>query len=167
MTALRRSIVALVAVFAAVFGLASSASARSATYNDQVSVDGQRFYLDCLNDGAGDIVDVSGTLHRLDHFTWNNSGGFSYTYHYNYQGVTALGEGTGTTYRVVSSGSASQAHRESGVNSGLTTTVNSTFHFVGKGQADDFYTVFRHHETFDANGEKTASPLRYVSAYCR
>src|SRR5262245_66489058 len=53
----------------------------------------------CAADGAGELVDLGGTLHLLFHTTLDGSGGFHTKVHANPQGVSGIGLTTGDVYR--------------------------------------------------------------------
>ena len=49
----------------------------------------------CANGGAGEQVDLSGSLHELFHVTVDDSGAVHVTSHDNPQGINGVGETTG------------------------------------------------------------------------
>ena len=81
--------------------------------------------------GCGDEFEriaLSGTVNFVDEITTNSNGGTTHTIHFNPQGVTGVGEETGTTYR--GTGSTTTTVEFNGNNKQRTETFVNNFNII-------------------------------------
>ena len=133
-----RNLWAALAVVIGAAILASStigpAFAASTTSSSRFNID-IIVFVPCAEGGAGEFVELSGSLHDLFQVTDNGKGKFILHFHDNPQGVVGTGlssgdkyRGTGVTQGIIV------------VGSGVTETFVNNFRIIGQG-ADNNYTV--------------------------
>lgn len=110
----------------------------------------------CAAEGAGELVDLSGTLHLLFHTTLDGSGGFHTRFLANPQGVTGIGLTTGDIYR----GTGMSGEEFNGTVGEEHTRIDN-FRLIGPGPGNNFLMHQTLHTTVNANGVATA----YVSNF--
>lgn len=141
-----------------------SASAINTTINLQVPFN-QTVLVPCANGGAGELVDISGTLHILLHITISNSGRITVKEHFQPQGVSGIGQTTGDTYRATG---VTQQTTTLDDNDGAPfefTFVNN-FRIIGQGPGNNLLVHQTIHLTINANGEITAFQSN-ISSECK
>jgi hypothetical protein len=121
-------------------------------------------FVPCANNGSGESVTLSGSLHDLFHVTFDGSGGLTLKVLDNPQGISGVGETTGATYHAT--GQTQQTFHASGVNSSFSSTYVNVFHIVGTGPGNDFFVREVSHVTVNANGTVTGYVDRF-SVTCR
>ena len=128
------------------------AQATSVTTNSRIPLP-QPFQrlVPCAADGAGEIVDLGGTLHVLFHTTLDPSGGFHSKFHFQPQGVTGVGLTTGDVYQGTG---VNQGHVNGTV--GEESTFVDNFRLIGRGPGNNFLLHETVHMTVNANGVVTA-----------
>jgi len=143
---------------------AASASAITTTTNLQVPLN-LTVLVPCANGGAGEMVDISGTLHVLLHFTMSNSGRITLKEHFQPQGASGIGQTTGDTYRATG---VTQQTMTFDDNDGfpLEVTFVNNFRIIGRGPGNNLLIHQTLHVTFNANGEMTAFQSN-ISTECR
>jgi hypothetical protein len=115
-----------------------------------------------LNPCTGETLDVTGTAQIITHTTIDATGAAHTTFLFDTQGVSAVSQTTGVTYRLVDTVSVPTYDGPlPAVGSAL-----STFRLVGPGPGNDQVLRFQLHFTINANGETTASVLNQVNE-CR
>src|SRR5262249_45797450 len=127
-----------------------SAAQAAVITNQNIPIDISVF-VPCANGGAGEVVDLSGTLHDMFAVTVNGNH-FSAKVHDNPQGITGTGETTGDKYQ----GTGATQQQLSG-NVGEETTFINNFRIVGQGPGNNFLVHENTHVTVNANGVVTAS----------
>lgn len=102
----------------------------------------------CANGGAGDQVDLSGSLHELFHVTVDDSGAVHVTSHDNPQGINGVGETTGAKYQATG---VTEDHENQG-SGGLpvTFTYVNNFRVIGQGPGNNFLFHENMHVTINA-----------------
>jgi hypothetical protein len=110
-------------------------------------------FVDCDNDGIGDLVRVSGNLHIVTHYTVNGNR-ITLKEHFQPMGLKGFGETSGAAYNAT--GVTQQMTSFSLVGPQTTQTFVNRFHFVGTGDAPSFYLKETRHLTFNAKGELTS-----------
>jgi hypothetical protein len=108
---------------------------------------------------TGEAIDITGDLHVITHTTISESGGFHFTSHLNYQGVSGIGRTSGTTYRATDAGS-STFNGSGDVSSANVITNEFTFELISQGPDDNFRIKGLFHTTVDANGQTTSEVTR-------
>ena len=108
-------------------------------------------FVPCAAGGAGELVDLSGTLHVLFSTTLDGSGGFHTYAHFQPQGVIGTGLTTGDQYQGTG---VTQDHFNGTVGSEFTFVDN--FRIIGHGPGNNFLVHETFHVTVNANGEVTA-----------
>lgn len=115
----------------------------------------QRF-VPCAAGGAGELVDLSGTLHVLFHTTLDGRGGFHAKSHFQPQGVTGIGLTTGDVYQ----GTGVTQEQLTGAVGEEYTRIDN-FRLIGVGPDNNLLIHDTLHFTVNANGVVSA----YVSNY--
>lgn len=134
---------------------------RSFTSSTTIPVD-LGVFVPCANDGAGELVVLSGSLHTLTHFTEDGAGGFHAMNEVNPQGISGQGTVTGDTYH-------GTGVTRSSFNAGplpITQTFINNFRIIGPGPGNDLMIHSTFHMTINANGIMTAF-VDNSSAECR
>lgn len=111
-------------------------------------------FLPCALGGAGEFVQISGTVHALIHTTINGNN-FQSTMNFNPQGVIGVGLTTGDKYQ-----GGGVTHIQSGgsfVNGQSTDTFVNIFDFHVPGPGNNFTLHQTFHVTLNADGTATAS----------
>lgn len=108
-------------------------------------------FVPCARGGAGEFVQLSGTLHVLFHTTLDNKGGFHSKYHFQAQGITGKGEITGDKYQ----GTGVTQGTFNGKVGFEATDVNN-FKIIGQGPGNNFLVHSTFHVTVNPKGEVTA-----------
>ena len=115
----------------------------------------------CAAGGAGEYVQLSGTLHNQFVTTLNGSGGFHSKFHSQPQGITGYGETTGDKYQGTG---VTQGTFNGRV--GVQDTFVNNFRIIGQGPGNNFMVHENFHVTINANGEVTALVDNF-SVQCR
>ena len=117
-----------------------------------------------VNPCTGEPLLIEGVSHVVIHETTDASGGRTQIYFGAFTG-SALGQVSGTRYRLVNVQLDNQAHFS--VDGATESTDVLTIHFIALGKLQEsFYSQITHHSTINANGEVTATPL-LVRSECR
>jgi hypothetical protein len=131
--------------------------------NDQVPLV-DTFLVPCAAGGAGELVDVSGTLHAVAHVTISNSGNFISKLNFNAQGATGTGQTTGDTYRA--NGGAGGALTIQGDGLPWRDTFVENISLIGPGPNNNLLLRTTVVITINNNGELTAF-LEKISVECK
>lgn len=151
MTKLSRAAV-LAALVLAVF-TPSSASAQATTSTTNINfpiILGA--WVPCANNGSGELVTLTGSLHAQFHLTLTPGGGFVFKSHANPQGVSGTGAFTGTKYE--GTGVTQSQFGASGLP--FHATFVNNFRLIGQGRGGNLTVHQNFHITVNANGELTA-----------
>ena len=132
---------------------AARASAETATTISYVPTSATAF-VPCANGGAGEIVELSGTLHRVTHVTETGNGTVHIKLHENLQDVSGTGLTTGDTYR-----GAGSFNGEVTLGPGQVRTIENQFLLIGPGPDNNFTVRSLRHLTVNANGEVTVQTV--------
>ena len=152
-----KPVISMLIALAVVLGLigvpgAAPALAKATTFTDNVQVPINIFvFVPCAAGGAGEDVDLSGTLHVLFHITIDDSGGFHSKFHFQPQGVSGTGLTTGDKYQ----GTGVTQDTFNG-KVGFESTFVNNFKIIGHGPADNFLVHNTFHITVNANSTVTA-----------
>jgi hypothetical protein len=142
----------LTVVFSLVLATTAQASASTVTTSSVFPIS-LTVFVPCAAGGAGEFVDLSGNLHDLFHVTLDGSGGFHLDASDNPQGVSGVGETTGTKYqgtgvtRFDFSGTAGGTYVETDVNN---------FRIIGQGPGNNFMVHDNFHITVNPDGTVTS-----------
>jgi hypothetical protein len=134
-----------------------SAKATTFTSNEKQPVD-EIIFVPCANNGAGEIVKLTGTIHILIHTTVNGNN-FNTKYHFQPQGISGVGQTTGIKYH--GSGVTQDEIKGSLKNEKYMDTYINNFKIVGDGVNYKIHNNM--HITVNANGETTASVDNFSS----
>jgi hypothetical protein len=121
-------------------------------------------FVPCADGGAGEYVELTGSLNFVFHSTFDKSGGAHLQLRSNLQAVSGVGMTTGAKYRAsdsevfVYNGDLSDAP--------FTTTTISSFNIIGQGKGNNFVLHEAAHFTISANGDTTAQH-DYFSVDCK
>jgi hypothetical protein len=119
-------------------------------------------FVPCALDGAGEVVQLSGNLHTLFHFTDDGAGGFHAMNESNPQGISGTGLTSGDKYQ-------GTGVTRSNFNAGaipFNQTFINNFRIIGEGPGNNLLIHHNFHITVNANGELTALVDNF-SAECR
>jgi hypothetical protein len=129
----------------------TSFAAVTTTDNERFLID-QPVFVDCANGGAGEFVILQGSLHTLFHTTFSQSGLVMIKTQSQPQGVSGVGQVTGTKYQ------------GTGVTQDIFTarigneeTFVNNFRVIGQGKGNNFTVHEDLHLTVNPNGTLTAS----------
>jgi len=117
-----------------------------------------------MNEGCGDVMFVSGTLHILTHVTLNASGGLTMKQHHQGQGVTGVGMVSGAQYQTT--GVTQFTATDNGPGPQFEFTYIDNFHMISTGTTPNFDVHVTIHTTINNNGEVTAT-VENESIECR
>jgi hypothetical protein len=143
--------------------LPANASASTSTTISTVQINQSTFAL-CANGGAGEVINISGTMSSLFHITIDDSGGtHSVLKEDNLRGVQGIGEITGNKYQLIRANTQTFE-----VNSGglpITVTFESNFKLISHGSDSDNLAHILRHITINENGTVTTE-IEKISAVC-
>jgi hypothetical protein len=136
-----------VAMLATVVGPAHAEVVVNDTANIEVST-----FVSCAAGGAGEVVNLSGPLHTLIsfNFTGNRVSGY---FHFQPQGISGVGETTGTVYQ--GTGVTRESFNFSLQNGQFNVTFVNNFRIIGHGPGNNFLVHENLHFTFNADGTLT------------
>jgi hypothetical protein len=125
----------------------------------------QLAFVPCANNGAGELVLISGTLHVLLHQTISDAGHAQFKFHFQPQGASGVGLTTGDTYRATG---VTQQTVTVDLTDGapFTQTFINNFRIIGQGRDNNLLVHQTIHFTVNANGEPTAAVVN-TSVECR
>lgn len=109
-------------------------------------------FIPCAADGAGEFVELSGTLHALFHVTLDASGGAHVKTHFQPQGIKGIGLTTGDKYQ-----GTGVTQDQFNARVGETFTYINNFRIIGQGPRNNLLIHETVHVTVNANGTVTAS----------
>jgi hypothetical protein len=157
-----RTFATLLAVTAiALVGAAGAgAQAMTVTTNEQIPF-ATVVLVPCANDGAGELVELSGTLHVLSHVTIDAQGGLHVKQHAQPQGISGIGLTTGDSYR-----GTGVTQSEFNATAAEEQTFINNFRIIGQGPDNNFLVHSTFHVTVNANGEVT-TVVDNFSVECR
>ena len=143
-TWIRSSAIAALATTAALVVPAHAAT----VLNEFIPVEDTAF-LPCLNGGAGETVDIQGTTHVV---VIEEVIGSMRTarFFFNYQGVSGVGQITGTHYVVIAKNSA--IVKTSLLHENVSATFTETLNFLGTGPDNKFFSQAQFHITVRPDG---------------
>ena len=131
-------------------------------FTDNVSFPiNQLVFIPCANGGAGEFVIISGSLHALFHVTFNDAGHATLTSHFNPQGISGVGQSTGSKYR-----GTGVTRSDTTARIGFQTTTINNFRIIGQGPGNNFLVHENFHFTINANGSLTAF-FDHFNAECK
>lgn len=159
---MKRTIALVFATAAAALSGAVSASAQATTVTTNERVPIAVFaFVPCANDGAGELVVVTGTLHVLTHVTIDDQGGLHVRQHFQPQGVSGTGLTTGDKYQ-----GTGVTQTEFNATAGIEQTSVNNFRIVGQGPDNNLLIHSNVHVTVTPNGDVT-SVVENSSVECR
>jgi hypothetical protein len=120
-------------------------------------------FVPCANGGAGEVVELTGTLHVLTTLTTTGNN-VSAVIHFQQQGVSGVGLTTGDRYRAT--GVSSDHFTGSLVNNLFTATLAESFQIIGQGPGNNFQYHGIFNLTINANDELTVLHDR-ISFQCK
>lgn len=117
----------------------------------------------CANNGNGEDVTLTGTLHDVFHITLNGNK-LQIKAHDNPQGISGIGSVTGAKYQAT--GETQQQFGGSLKNGQYEVTYTNNFRMIGQGPGNNFLVHENTHLIVNANGTVTAS-LDNLSIECK
>jgi hypothetical protein len=150
-TKLAKVATCLVAVMAIVIAIATANAA--VQVNDITNIN-LSVFVPCAVGGAGEVVDLTGSLHTLVSFTMNDNNVSGY-FHDQPQGVSGTGETTGDKYQAT--GVTEESFKTSLQNGQANLTFVNNFRIIGPGPGNNFLVHENLHLNFNADGTLTVS----------
>jgi len=149
-------------VLAAVAAVAlATANLAQAAVSSNVSVPlATSTFVPCANGGAGEVVNLTGSLHILATVTFDSAGGVHGTLLFNPQNVSGVGSVSGAGYR----GTGETLSTFSG-NVGAVSSLVNNFRIIGAGGAASLQVHENIAVVVNANGTVTTS-IDHVSVTC-
>jgi hypothetical protein len=151
--------VAVLAAAAAVGLMTANLAQAAVSSNGSVPLATSTF-VPCANGGAGEVVNLTGSLHILATVTVDSAGGTHGTLLFNPQGVSGVGSVSGAGYR----GTGQTVSTFSG-KVGVVSTLVNNFRIVGSGGAPSLQVHENVVLVVNANGALTAS-VDHLSVTC-
>lgn len=118
-------------------------------------------FIPCAAGGAGELVELTGSLHDVFHVTFTSSGAFRLSFSDNPQGITGTGLTTGDKYQ-----GTGITRDNFGGRLGFEETFVNNFRIIGQGSGNNFLIHENFHITVNANGTVTSFHDNF-SAECR
>jgi hypothetical protein len=143
--------VAAVTLGALIAAAQTGASATPFTQSTRFPID-IFVFVPCANGGAGEDIELSGTLHDLFHVASDGAGGFHVRTLDNPQGVSGTGLTTGVKYQ-----GTGVTQDQFNAKAGFEETFVNNFRIIGQGPGNNLLVHDNFHVTLNANGEITAS----------
>jgi hypothetical protein len=138
-------------------GSNTPALAKADTYTDnQMYPVDMTVWVPCAVGGAGESVQLSGTMHSLYHYTIDANGGVHIKWHNQPQNLTGVGLTTGDKYQ-----GTGVTQDVGNTKVGETYTYVNNFRMIGQGPGNNYLVHETYHITINANGELTASVDNY------
>ncbi len=159
---MKKNIVTMLFVFAALALFTVPADAAKQV-NDVTDID-LAVFVPCADGGAGELVDLSGRLHTMIHFTINGNN-VSGVGHFQPQGISGTGETTGDKYQATGM-TKDSSFKLSFQNGQANQTFVNNFRIIGQGPGNNLLVHEVAHITFNANGTVTVSYDNF-SAECK
>jgi hypothetical protein len=119
--------------------------------NDKTNVN-LTIFVPCAAGGAGEIVDLSGSLHTLISFTINGNNVSGY-FHFQPQGISGTGETTGANYQ--GTGVTEESFKNSLQNGQANLTSINNFRIIGQGPGNNYLVHETLHVSVNADGAVT------------
>ena len=119
-------------------------------------------FVPCANGGAGEDVQLSGTLHIVDHVTLSENGVHA-KIHFQPQGISGVGLTTGDSYQATG---VTQEQFSSNLGATFTTTFVNNFKIIGAGPDNNFLLHENVHVTIAPDGTVTTEVDNF-SVECR
>jgi hypothetical protein len=148
---MKRNIVTALFMFAALALFTVPADAAKQV-NDVTDID-LAVFVPCADGGVGELVDLSGRLHTMIHFTINGNN-VSGVGHFQPQGISGTGETTGDKYQATGV-TKDSSFKLSFQNGQANQTFVNNFRIIGQGPGNNFLVHEVAHITFNANGTVT------------
>ena len=146
-TTMSRMMICLAAVLTMLVIPANAAVQVSDTTEISLSV-----FIPCAAGGAGEVVDLSGPLHTLVSSTINGNDISGY-FHFQPQGISGIGESTGTKYHAT--GVTSESFKNSVQNGQANLAFVNNFRIIGQGPNNNYLVHETMHVTINADGSAT------------
>ena len=116
----------------------------------------------CANGGAGELVDITGTLHVVQHGTVADNGSHGGFAHSQLQWAKGVGQSTGDVYQT---GGVTQIVEFDALGPQMITTTADNVLLIGPGPGNNRRVHMTIHLTVNANGEVTAD-VNIVEVTC-
>jgi hypothetical protein len=143
--------------------LPAYAAASTSTTRSTVTIDNQSTFALCGNGGAGELIDLSGTMSSLFHLTIDDSGGTHLVLQEANLRLQGIGEITGNKYQFIR-----VSTQTFEVNSGslpITATFESNFKVISQGSDSDDLAHILSRSTINENGIITTE-IEKISVVC-
>jgi hypothetical protein len=141
------------ACLGAVSALVTTTSHAAVLVNDQTDIT-LSVFVPCAAGDAGEVVDLSGSLHTLISLTINGNK-VSGVSHFQPQGISGSGETTGAKYQAT--GVTEESFTASLQNGQANTTFVNNFRIIGQGPGNNLLVHETAHITVNADGTVTVT----------
>jgi len=121
--------------------------------NDKTNVN-LTIFVPCAAGGAGEVVNLSGSLHTLIALTINGNNVSGY-FHFQPQGISGIGETTGDDYQ--GTGVTEETFRNSLQNGQANSTFVNNFRIIGQGPGNNYLVHETLHVSVNAEGTVTVT----------
>jgi len=148
--------VAMCLVAVLIIMIAPASAAVTDNFTEEISL---TQFVPCAAGGAGEVVDVSGTLHVLVSATVNGNMMSGYA-HFQPQGISGTGETTGEKYQAT--GITLITFKFSLQNGQVSSTFVNNFGLIGQGPGNNLLVHENMHITLNANGTITVTHDNFI-----
>lgn len=130
--------------------------AETVTQNEFVPLD-LLVFVPCAAAGAGEEVQLQGSLHVLSHMTADGTGGVHIVQHFNPQGVSGTGLTTGDEYH-----GTGMTRYNTKLKVGVAETYVNNFRIIGRGPGNNYLVHDTYRITLDAEGRLLTERFRFT-----
>jgi hypothetical protein len=157
----RGKVVAVISALALAGGLLTLALLAKPTQAQDRGATSERipvaFTLDAT-ECQGELIDLTGTIHTVNHFTQQEDGTYHITGQFNLAGAKAVGQTTGEEYVVPSASQAVELFVSPGQTINPTVSMNLV---IGKGQVDNLVATAQIHYIVNDDGTVKVEIIQY------
>ena len=128
----------------------------------------EMLYNPCANDGAGEYIHFTGTLHAVTSIQQDNNGCYHVTFMYNPMGLKGVGETTGDTYRGVGNTKYNyQDYTFCGEECVYTMTYTNNQHYINSSTGNSYWLHEVIKVTFDVCNETADYQIQISTERCQ
>jgi len=156
----RGRVLAVISALALAVGLLTLALLTKPSQAQSQGATAEQFPIDFAVDacGGGEVINVTGTLHTVNHLTVQEDGTYHVNSHFNFAGVKGVGLTSGDTYVIPASGGAVENFVQPGQIVTGTVDINLV---IGKGQQPNQVALARVHYVIGPEGETKVETVQF------